>query len=319
MRLLLLALILALLGWIGGGSWYWVCKVKGHCNDQMAETQLSVDSLTPDIPVPPFLVSYQGKPLMTLDANLRFPRSGAIARVPIEVKTRLDSLATYLKKHPDQDIEITGLFATEETNSSTFSNLGLARADFVRELLASRGIPDDRMIRSFEVGELTEMPFTAQDTLLGGINLRLVDRQIAATDNNLPDTTDSPETPGSPEKNRAVATPVFEAKNLYFDFKSSQLSMNEEIRNYITQTIQYLNQNSGKKLLLTGHTDGMGLDSDNQNLGLQRAETVRKFFEEFGLASRQITVASKGESQPLGSNETEEGRAKNRRVEVKIQ
>ncbi|MEZ4772768.1 MAG: OmpA family protein [Bacteroidia bacterium] len=327
MRLLLLALVVALVGWIGGGSWYWVCKVKGHC-DALTVTDLPAnDSISPTVRGAPFSVFYEGKPLMTQNANLRFPRSGASGFVPGEVKTALDSLAGYLKNHPDKDLEITGLFASDESNTSSFSNLGLARADFVRGLLANSGTPDDRMIRSFELGNTATMPFTAEDTLLGGINFRLVDRAIAEAVAPDPSDTLSTETnttaraAGNEEKSRSfeAESPVFEARNLYFDFSSSQLSMNEDIRNYITKTIQYLNQNSGKKLLLTGHTDGTGTDEDNKKLGLERAETVRKFFVEFGLAARQIEVASKGESQPLGSNDSDEGRAKNRRVEVKIQ
>lgn len=327
MRLLLLALILALVGWIGGGSWYWVCKVKGHCEELTVADESANDTLNPAIEGTPFTVFYEGKPLISQNANLRFPRSGAQAFVPGDVKTGLDSLAAYLKNHPDKDIEITGLFASDESNTSTFSNLGLARADFVRGLLANSGTPDDRIIRSFELGNTATMPFTAEDTLLGGINFRLVDRAIAeAVGPDLSDTLNAEtstqaRSSGNDEKSRSfeAESPVFEARNLYFDFSSAQLTMDEDIRNYITKTIQYLNQNSGKKLLLTGHTDGTGTDEDNKTLGLERAETVRKFFVEFGLAARQIEVASKGESQPLGSNDNDDGRAKNRRVEVKIQ
>ncbi|MEZ4826946.1 MAG: OmpA family protein [Bacteroidia bacterium] len=326
MRLILLALILALLGWIGGGSWYWVCKVKGHCEELSATDGADSDSLSSDVPATPFAVLYQGSPILTRNANLRFPRSGANAFIPGEVKTGLDSLAAYLQSHPEKDLEITGLFASDESNTSTFSNLGLARADYVRGLLAETGLSDDRLIRSFELGKKSEMPFTADDSLTGGIQLRLVDRALPPVpDETL--TADADTTLPASAKDRAVAeknepTPpplVFEARNLYFDYNSSQLSMDANTRNYITKTIQYLNQNPDKKLLLTGHTDGTGLDADNITLGRERAETVRKFFVEFGLAARQMEVTSKGESQPVGSNDTDEGRAKNRRVEVKIQ
>lgn len=67
-----------------------------------------------------------------------------------------------------------------------------------------------------------------------------------------------------------------------------------------------------------GHTDGTGDPVYNEQLGLQRAEVVRRYLhDQHQIALHRISVISYGESQPMGPNETSEGRAQNRRVVVR--
>ena len=73
----------------------------------------------------------------------------------------------------------------------------------------------------------------------------------------------------------------------------------------------------GAELHLEGHTDGSGLESGNQELSLQRARSVKQFLvEKCGFGPDKIFVYGYGESRPICSNDTEEGRRCNRRVEV---
>ncbi len=65
-----------------------------------------------------------------------------------------------------------------------------------------------------------------------------------------------------------------------------------------------------------GHADATGSSKLNQQLSLRRARKVREIFIKEGIAPSRLTVASKGASDPVASNQTEEGRAKNRRTEV---
>jgi outer membrane protein OmpA-like peptidoglycan-associated protein len=67
-----------------------------------------------------------------------------------------------------------------------------------------------------------------------------------------------------------------------------------------------------------GHTDSVGSDSYNQALSERRASSVAAYLLSQGLAPNKITSEGKGESQPVADNDTEEGRAKNRRVELHI-
>lgn len=69
---------------------------------------------------------------------------------------------------------------------------------------------------------------------------------------------------------------------------------------------------------VVGHTDSVGSDAYNQALSERRASSVAEYLLSQGVAPNKITSEGKGESQPIADNETEEGRAKNRRVELHI-
>ncbi|AZO91662.1 OmpA family protein [Pseudomonas sp. QLc11A] len=69
---------------------------------------------------------------------------------------------------------------------------------------------------------------------------------------------------------------------------------------------------------VVGHTDGVGSDAYNQALSERRASSVAEYLISQGVAPNKVTSEGKGESQPIADNETDEGRAKNRRVELHI-
>jgi outer membrane protein OmpA-like peptidoglycan-associated protein len=69
---------------------------------------------------------------------------------------------------------------------------------------------------------------------------------------------------------------------------------------------------------IEGHTDDKGSDSDNQELSLKRAEAIKNYFYSKGIQMEQLQVVGYGESRPIASNKSKEGRAKNRRVEFII-
>jgi OOP family OmpA-OmpF porin len=68
-----------------------------------------------------------------------------------------------------------------------------------------------------------------------------------------------------------------------------------------------------------GHTDSVGSEAYNQDLGLRRARAVRSHLVSRGVSAGRLTTGSFGESRPLASNDTDEGRALNRRVELHTQ
>ena len=70
--------------------------------------------------------------------------------------------------------------------------------------------------------------------------------------------------------------------------------------------------------MVVGHTDNQGSSKDNLKLGERRAEFVRSYLAQNGISADQIEVSSRGHKDPLKSNKTPEGRAKNRRVEVVV-
>ena len=80
--------------------------------------------------------------------------------------------------------------------------------------------------------------------------------------------------------------------------------------------IGYLKKNSNLKLLITGHTDNIGNKLENKNLSLERANTIKQYLILKGIPENLIAIEGKGDELPIATNETEEGRKKNRRVEI---
>jgi outer membrane protein OmpA-like peptidoglycan-associated protein len=73
-----------------------------------------------------------------------------------------------------------------------------------------------------------------------------------------------------------------------------------------------------KSIVVEGHTDSQGSDESNLALSEQRARSVRDYLVSQGVAQERITAKGLGETQPLATNDTSEGRANNRRVEIVI-
>jgi OmpA-OmpF porin, OOP family len=69
---------------------------------------------------------------------------------------------------------------------------------------------------------------------------------------------------------------------------------------------------------LVGHTDSRGTPQYNQRLSERRAETVRAYMVSKGVPAGSMTVSGRGETQPVATNKTDAGRAKNRRVDIEF-
>ena len=319
MRLLITALTIGLIAWLGGGTWYWVCKVKGHCDEVsqvIGDPGVDVPS-TPTTPnIPDFLISYDGKPFLQSPDNLRFGANDANGRIPGAVAQGMDSLVRFLQLNPDKELEITGSYASDEMTVAPFNNLGLARADFIARWLAEKGLSTDRVIKSYKT--LAGRDAFFQDTLIGGIAMRLLDKPMVA---EVGEATESGSETGADDSGAGsrIAVKNIEPRDLYFEYKSFDLPMNDELRDYVTRAIQYVKQNEGKTLVLTGHTDNKGSEGLNVRLSRNRANTIKQYFTQFGLDVNRIRVVAKGEYEPVATNNTEEGRRKNRRVEIRIQ
>lgn len=108
---------------------------------------------------------------------------------------------------------------------------------------------------------------------------------------------------------------TFEA-DAFFDFDKSVLKPAGKAK--LSDLVSKLQGTDIEVVLATGHTDAIGSDAYNMKLSLRRANAVKAFLVSKGLPADRIFVEGKGESKPVASNKTREGRAKNRRVEVEV-
>ena len=102
--------------------------------------------------------------------------------------------------------------------------------------------------------------------------------------------------------------------DISFDVGRSEIK--PDMRPILTRFAQTLKDNPGATIRIVGHTDSTGEDSVNRPLSLGRAMSARDFLVDRGVAAARIGVAGRGEQEPIASNTTEAGRARNRRIEI---
>lgn len=123
-------------------------------------------------------------------------------------------------------------------------------------------------------------------------------------------------------KQDVTASDMFEALNrdghvsLYINFDTGKSVIRDESMPIIDQIVQMLNSNPELKLSVEGHTDNVGSPASNKTLSEARAKSVVSAIVSQGVAADRLSPVGFGQDKPIADNSTDEGRAKNRRVEL---
>jgi OOP family OmpA-OmpF porin len=123
-------------------------------------------------------------------------------------------------------------------------------------------------------------------------------------------------------KQDVTASNMFDALNrdghvaLYINFDTGKSSIRDESRPVIEQVVQMMKDNPELKLSVEGHTDNVGSPASNKTLSEQRAKSVVTALVSEGISAERLSSSGYGQDKPIDDNNTEEGRARNRRVEL---
>jgi len=140
----------------------------------------------------------------------------------------------------------------------------------------------------------------------------------------------APATPATPSAPAAPAKPAEPAKpapssvrqsvviqaDALFDFDKSVLR--PDGKKSIDDALAKLGGVDLEMVIATGHTDSVGTDAYNQKLSERRAAAVKDYLVSKGIPASKVTTIGKGETQPVATNKTKEGRQKNRRVDIEF-
>lgn len=185
---------------------------------------------------------------------------------------------------------------TDSTGSAEY-NLGLSkrRAQAVSDYLVSTGVAEEKLR---EVGRGEEDPIASNDTAEGRAQNRRVEIIAIA-------------------EPRALDTIRFPSVVL-FPRRSAELT--EQGKEVLATQLQEARDMLSRATYIEviGHTDDVGDDAYNMDLSEQRAESVRNYLIGAGVDGSKMVTVGAGESMPIASNKTDEGRAENRRVEVMV-
>ena len=121
--------------------------------------------------------------------------------------------------------------------------------------------------------------------------------------------------PGTPKGAKVDERGCWVLKGVYFE--TAKWSIKPESYPVLDEVVDVLKRNPGVKVEIQGHTDNVGKAKYNQVLSEKRAKSVMEYLMNKGVNSTQLSYKGYGLQRPIATNETPEGRSKNRRVELK--
>jgi len=188
---------------------------------------------------------------------------------------------------PDDKFEIVGLYNKDEANTSSFENMGIARANETKKLFLEF-LSEDRIVLKSKLNDNV----SKEDSLFSAVNFR-------------------------PLRNSKAIVEIDDKVVIYFPLNSSSKLNSQEIEAYLDQVASKL-KTSGETVELTGHTCDRGDANRNIVLGQKRANIIANYLMSKGVSKSQIVTKSDGETVPMVPNTSEENRVKNRRTVLRI-
>jgi outer membrane protein OmpA-like peptidoglycan-associated protein len=207
-----------------------------------------------------------------------------------ELTKGVTGLQNHLQTNESNVVNITGYYTSDEENNTAFPNLGLARANNIKNDLASKGISTAQINT---MGKLIDDMIAKNGTYWGAASFS-IDEESQNTNVDL--------------------------KALYESINAAEasISLNVTQRQKVDDISRYLDKVNGTKANVLGHTDGTGKASTNMRLGQDRANFAKEYLIKNGIASDIIIATSKGQTEPIESNTIEEGKDKNRRTVITL-
>jgi OmpA-OmpF porin, OOP family len=195
-----------------------------------------------------------------------------------------DSIAASVGKN---NLQITGLYFSDEKNSTSFPDLGTARANKVKELFKGK-LSESQIVTNSQL-DTSNYP-------AGRPDFQVVQFSIVTN---------------------ATLQPVEEHGNHIIIYLPSK-KIDTVVDTYLKQLAARLKTSKKSTLSIVGYSDSKGNSKSNYNAALKRAKAIKSELVKYGMNPRHITAKSGGDKNPIASNDTEEGRQKNRRVEITI-
>ncbi len=284
-------------------SYILCCNAENHDSSDTSNTIVTPKKVYKEPTLYPFSVKdVNGNFSSNVNDNFNFEASNLNFLKPISSNLDLEvgKLKDYLTSNDNKALSITGYYTKDEENKSGYTNLGLARANAIKNFLNSKGVPT-KIMNTY--GELKQSMIPDSLDVYHG--------PLAFNISELQDT--------SEEMDKLATYIKAHAIELHFETGESQINLDAEERQEIVDIAKYLDKVDGATCLVIGHTDNTGDAANNLVLGQNRANSVKEYLvNKAAIPEHKIIASSKGETQPIADNSTPEGRKKNRRTIITI-
>ncbi len=242
-----------------------------------------------------------GNTNFTLKDDIKFKKSSMEFSVSENLDNKIGEVKDFMSgdKKEEKALSITGYYMSDETNSTAFPNIGHARANSIKNYISKKGI-STRDINV--VGELNDrMKIDTSNIMQNPLRFSIGK---------------------SKDHSEMIERIIREIQEnpLSLNFNSGEFNTNltSKQRMKVVNISTYLDKVDNAFCSIIGHTDNTGSYNSNMSLGNKRAEFIKQYFTKSGIPNDKIEVSSKGETQPVSTNKTKIGRAKNRRVITSI-
>jgi len=292
-------LLLMLITIVAGTYFYLTC-----CSDCATTTkeppteQVIIEE--PEATSYPFLIDGDGFTYITND-NYNFNVSSDNILMPLstELTKGITGVQNHLDLNENNVINVVGYYTGKEDNNTAFPNLGLARANTIKNDLASKGIST---VQINTMGKLMDEMIPKDGTYWGAASFG-IDEKSDTAESELKELYEN-----------INANPLI----LYFNTAEAAINLDSAQRQKVADISKYLDKVEGSTAKVVGHTDATGKASTNMKLGLDRANFAKSYLLKNGISEEKIITSSKGQTEPIESNTTDEGRDKNRRTVITL-
>lgn len=270
-------------------GWWCVCLILGQCGPK---TEVNNTKERPKT----LAFNHGTKTILSAYDHFAFDTGQVGPKLNANNALFLDKITVYLQENPSLLLNIMGGFGIDEegVNRGFFENLGLARANAVRDLLIQRKLDPDRITLSFNTGAgaIRQQPITF-NAYTPAQSVDFVPLAYTFEDMTFSDESFVP--------------------------KGSEFRPILPLVEYADSVRKFLALHKERGLSIIGHTDNQGDAKANLALGTQRAQNVLRYFRELGIPPRQMAAFSEGGKYPVSNNNTEVGQRRNRRINFIIE
>ncbi len=235
-----------------------------------------------------------------------------------EAEIILKNVAKVMNKYPEEKFEILG--HTDSWGSDKYNlDLSERRAKQVKRYLISNGVDSTRL---FTGGCGERMPIADNNTETGrAINRRIEFSIYNGVSNKCPKIEDPKKAEFRNDEEQRIAKTLLDGKQLTFTnvrFKHNSDELTDSSKLVLDNVANVLGSLTDLKLEIEGHTDSDGAETYNQILSEKRSISVKNYLISKGIDGERLSTIGLGESKPIESNATKEGKALNGRIEFKV-